>query len=132
MKQIVPRVKIPRMTKASIIIDQLQPSFGSSDRSIMGKITVPVDEPVRAIPIAKPRSREKSFATTATGIVPAIAVDSPPKIPKHSMKCQYFVHTPSSIMLRNVQIDPKITKYNGPHLSKMGPACTPAPKARKM
>lgn len=86
----------PAAKKPVILIDHLHPRFGKVERSMMGKMIEPMDEPARAMPIAKPRRRTKSFPTVDTATTIVMAAPKAPKIPRHNMNCQYSLHSAMS------------------------------------
>lgn len=88
MKQAMAGSNRPADMNAMIRIDHCQPSWGYVERSIIGNMTAPMDDPARVMPIARPRLRTKSLATMAMATTIVIAAPILPNTPKHSMKCQ--------------------------------------------
>lgn len=91
MKHAAPSAVMVPITNAIRRIDHAHPRFGKVDLSIIGIIIEPVEDPVRAIPIATPRLRTKyeDCAITDTARAPRMAPPAAPKTLRQSMNCQY-------------------------------------------
>lgn len=83
--------------KAITRIDHVQPYFENRVRRITGMVAPPADDPPMQMPDARARRRWNQWLRTEIETVETMAEAIPPRMERHRMKCQYFVHSASSI-----------------------------------
>lgn len=88
----LPTTKSINTTPATSRIDHAQLRCASAGCSASGNTMPPKLDPIRVIPVASPLLASNQWAIADKATVVRKAPLMPPKIPKSSRKCQYFVH----------------------------------------